>query len=301
MRKIRAGFMLALPVVASLMAACGSTSSGVATGCKPADNINTSQLNLVVPGKLTIASDATYPPQESKDPTTGKYVGSDIDIANEIAKRMCLTPFVQNVQFSTIIAGITSSSAGQQYYDMSLSAFTINPDRQKLVNMIPYFTAGESLLVPKGNPKHITALKDLCGLAVAVESGTVEHDEIAGTGDPKNPGLNETGGACASNKVKLLTYDTQDKAIQELLSGSADAGYQDSPVTGFYAKQNSDKLDLGPTTVTPSPEGIVVRNDNKPFQDAITQVLNDMRADGTYKSILSKWGVLEDAYPPLNS
>lgn len=299
MRRLRSA-LLFIPLAVGMLVGCGSTTSSGTAGCTPQSGIDTSKLNLVLSGKLVIATDATYPPQEYTDPTTGKYTGMEVDLANEFAKRLCLTPVVQNVQFSTIIGGITASSPGQQYYDMSISAFTINDDRKKQVDMIPYFTAGESLIVPKGKGSAYTKLADLCGKTVSVEAGTVEHDEIAGTGDPTNPGLNEPGGACVTNKIKLLTFDTQDKAIQPVLNGTADAGYQDSPVTDHYAKQYPDKLEKGPITVQPSPEGIVVRKDNPAFESAITTVLNAMRSDGAYLKILNTWGLSNGAYPPLS-
>ncbi len=297
MIKLRAFIILAVIVGASTLAACGSSSSGVAKGCTT--KYDTSKLNLVQNGELTVATDATYPPQESIDSTTHKFTGMEIDLIDAFASRLCLAPNINNVQFNTIITGITSSTPGNQYYDMSISAFTINDARQMQVDMIPYFQAGESLLVPAANPKHIAKLSDLCGLAVAVEAGTVEESDIKGSGDPTNPGLNESGGLCASNKVNVTSYDTEDQVIQQLLTGSIDAAYQDSPVSGYYAKQNNGKF-VEVTTVANSPEGIVVRKDNAPFEDAIKGVLSDMRADGTYKSILDKWGLTALAYPPLS-
>ncbi len=290
MRALRPAFVLGTALLASLFTACGSSSNGVAAGCKPADGINVSSLNLVQDGKLTDATDATYPPQEFVDPKTHQYTGMEVDLANEFAKRLCLTPSVQNVQFNTILTGITFSSPGNQYYDMSISAWTINTDRLKQVDMIPYFTAGESLLLPPGNPKNLKSKNDLCGLAVAVESGTVEEAEIKGAPGESSPALNEKGGACHSNPVKLQSFNTEDQVIQALLSNSVDATYQDSPVSGYYNKLNGGKF-VEITTVSPSPEGIVVRKDNKPFEDAIKQILQDMENDGTYDKILSNWGL----------
>lgn len=299
MRGIRSLLMLGTTLAVTVLAACGSTSPTGSGGTTCTPVTSTSGLNLVLPGKLTVATDASYPPQEYVNPQTHDYAGMEVDLAKAFAKELCLTPVIQNVQFSTIISGITSGTPGNQYYDMSISAFTINSDRLKLVDMIPYFQAGESILVPQGNPKNITSKTSLCGLSVAVEAGTVEHDEIAGTGDPTNPGLNEKGGACATNNVKLATFDTQDKVITALLNGTADATYQDSPVSSYYAKQDAGKIQLGPVTVAPAPEGIVVRNDNAAFESAIKATLAAMRTDGTYKTILNNWGLVDGAYPPL--
>ncbi len=295
MRHFRPALVLGAALAASLFTACGSTNTNtVAANCTPADGISTSSLNLVLPGKLTDATDATYPPQEFVDPTNHSYTGMEVDLANEFAKRLCLVPNVQNVQFSTIISGLTSSAKpGSQYYDMSLSAFTITKARKAQVDMIPYFTAGESLLVAQGNPKNIKSKNDLCGLPVAVETGTVEEAEIKNVpGTTSGVALND--GVCKSNPVKLQSFGTQDQVIQALNNGSVDATYQDSPVSGYYNNLNGNKF-TEITTISPNPEGIVVRNDNSAFESAIKQVLTDMENDGTYDKILSKWGLTNGA------
>ena len=56
--------------------------------------------------------------------------------------------------------------------------------------MIPYFHAGQSFVVAKGNPTGIATAMDLCGKSVGVENGTTEADHLNGTGDYKPaPGL----------------------------------------------------------------------------------------------------------------
>jgi polar amino acid transport system substrate-binding protein len=297
MRKIRPAFLLTAALLGTLfVSACGSTSSStVAAGCVPADGIKTANLNLVQGATLTDATDATYPPQEYVDASTHKYTGMEVDLANEIAKRLCLASSVQNVQFNTILAGVTAGSPGNQYYDMSISAWTISSARKQQVDMIPYFTAGESLLLPQGNPKNIKSKSDLCGLAVAVESGTTEEAEIKLVpGLTTEPALNEAGGACASKPVKLQSFATEDQVIQALQSDSVDATYQDSPVSGYYNKKAGGNF-VEVATLSPSPEGIVVRKDNAPFESAIKQILGDMQTDGTYTAILTKWGLQNGA------
>ena len=113
-----------------------------------------------------------------------------------------------------------------------------------------------------------------------------------GTGDPP---------VCKSNPIKILHFADQSVVVQQLTSGAADASYQDSPVSGYYVAQNSGKVEQGPVTVALAPEGIVVRKDNAPFENAVKAALATIRADGTYKSILTHWGQLSSAYPPLAS
>src|SRR3954468_8572361 len=109
---------------------------------------------LVAGGTLTVGSDAGYPPQEYIG-ADGKAVGLDIDIADEIASRMGLKLNVINFKFDDIIPAL---KAGQ--FDTVVSAMTITDERKKVVDFIPYFDAGQAVLVKKGNPKGIKALED---------------------------------------------------------------------------------------------------------------------------------------------
>jgi polar amino acid transport system substrate-binding protein len=283
-------FTLAL-ILSSLLAACGSTNSGGTSCTVGGTSFDTSKFNLAINNVLTVASDTTYPPQEYQDPNNpSNYVGSDLDLIREIGKRICLgTVTIVPTGFDSIITGLTTPSLGHQRYDLSISAFTITDQRKQQVDMVPYFQAGESVLVANGNPANIQSLNDLCGKTVAVEKGTVELDELTK--------LNDTGGACASNKVNILSFTSQDDVVTQLLNGRAVATYQDSPVTGYYVSKNPGKVQEGPTTVALSPEGIVLRKDNPNLELAVKKALCSMQQDGKYTSILNQWGQQSGALP----
>ena len=285
-----------------LLSACGTTTTVGGNGTPSANCPSASTVtswHLVNPGKLTIASDTTYAPAEFADPNNpSSYIGYDMDLARAFAKSLCLTPNIIKADFSAIIPDISGPTLGQQRYDMSISSFTINSDRQQKVDMIPYFTAGESILVPTGNPSNVTSIDSMCGKIVAVQDGTVEKDEIDDA-NGNGPGTSGQAPVCKDNKVKdciRLTERCRAAGCQR----QRRASYQDQPVTDYYAKQNSGKLESGGITVTPSPQGIVVRKDNMPFETAITGALTSMRSDGTYLKILTDWGVQKLAYPPLS-
>jgi len=278
-------------VVLMTLAGCGG-GGGTSSGAN---------LNLVTNGTLTIASDTTYAPAEYADPNNPtQYIGYDMDIAREIAKRLGLKAVIVKATFSAIIGDIAGPPLGQQRYDMSISSFTINSDRQKQVDMIPYFTAGESLLLKTGSNTGITTdFTTLCGKTIAVQNGTVEKQEI----DDAN-GVADSSpirqAVCKNKPIKELHFDDQTVVVQQVINGNADASYQDSPVTGYYANLNKGQVVVGPVQVAPAPEGIVVRKDNAPLETAIKNALAAMRSDGTYKQILQKWGQLDGAYPPLS-
>jgi polar amino acid transport system substrate-binding protein len=296
---------LASTVALLTLAGCGTPSGTTSTGNGCPSASTQASWNLVAPGKLTIITNAPYAPAEYPDPNNPtQIIGYDMDIANAIAKQMCLTLVINNTEnFDSIIPDISQPALGQQRYDMSISSFTINSDRQKVVDMLPYFQAGQSLLLPPNSSSGITAdLSTWCGKSIAVQDGTVELSQIQDI----NGGNNKTGEnpVCKSDPIKILHFADQSVVVLQVVNGSADASFQDSPVSGYYAEQNSGKVVLGPIPNDPnaavSPEGIVVRKDNAPFEDAVKAALAAIRANGDYATILAKWGETAGAYPPLS-
>jgi polar amino acid transport system substrate-binding protein len=156
--------------------------------------------------------------------------------------------------------------------------------------MIPYFQAGESILVAKGNPKGIKTIADMCGKIIAVQTDTTEESELK---DANGEGDGSSGQepVCKSNKIRIQSNSDQNIVVQTVVNGQADASYQDEPVTGYYVSQNSSKAEIGGVTVAPAPQGMVVRKDNPDFEAAVRTALKAMVADGTYLNILKKWGV----------
>jgi polar amino acid transport system substrate-binding protein len=231
---------------------------------------------LVAPGTLTVGSDASYPPQEYIDPS-GKAVGMDIDIAEEIASRLGLNLKVVNFKFDDIIPAL---NAGQ--FDMVISAMTVTDDRKKVVDFVPYFDAGQAVLVAKGNPKGIKTLDDLSGKTAAAEQGTTEEATLKD--------LNDKLTKANKPKVNILTYPTDTDAVDQLRVGRADATLHDSPVAAYYAKLNPS-FEVAIPDYDSAPEGIATAKNNKSMFDAVNAAIMIMKSDGSLDAIKGKWGV----------
>jgi polar amino acid transport system substrate-binding protein len=297
-RKAMIGLVAALLLLAACQnAASPSPSSGgaVSSGPSPSQAAVASPVatvpddQLVTAGLLTICSDIPYPPQEFFD-EAGNPTGSDIDIANEIAKRLGLEPRVENSVFDTIIAALTGGKC-----DIIASAQNITDERLGQVNMIPFFKAGQSFVVAKGNPAGITTELDLCGKKVAAESGTTESDYVKGTGDYKGAGLNKKCTDGGKTAVDLQEFQKDSDALLALSAGQVDAYFADSPVAGYYTVQQPDQFELSGVTVEIADEGISVAKDHKELGDAVAAALLSMVNDGTYVQILTKYGLQDSA------
>ena len=281
-RKGAIGAIVALLILAACSANTG-TSPSTSVAASPVATIPTDQLKFA--GKLVACIDIPYPPQESFD-DQGNPQGSDVDIAREIATRLGLTLDVQNSVFSTIIPALTGGKC-----DMVISAQNINPDRTKVVDMIPYFKAGQSFVAAKGNPKGIKAKDDLCGKVVAVQEATTELDYLQGTGDYTGAGLSDGCTKAGKPAISIKTFTKDNDALLALQSGTADVYFADSPVAGFYVKEHPDQFELTGLTLDVAIEGISVDKGHTGIRDAVKTALLSMISDGKYTEILKKWGV----------
>ena len=257
-----------------LLAACGSTSSTTGT--------SSSGLDLKVPGVLTVGSDTTYPPQEYIDTATNKAAGFDVDLITAVAKNMGLQVNVVTTKFDTIIDDLSNKR-----FDVVISAVSITPERQKKAAFVPYFNAGESLLVQAGNPKNIKSLTDLCGQNVGVQTGTIEQTD-----------LQTASSACkkaGKPEIKMVVLQDQTAVIQLLANQRVVATYQDSPVTDYYNKQNPGKFAVGGSVVNAGLEGIVVRKSDTAMFNAVKNAFTKAKSDGTYSQLIQKWGLTNEA------
>lgn len=264
-------------------AAAGSPTTGAsnveptpASSWKPGAHPNTvpAPSKLVSAGTLTIGSDVSYPPQEYMDASSNP-VGFDIDVATEIASRLGLQPKVINFNFNDIIPAL---NAGQ--FDIIISAMNITPVRSEAVDFVQYYAAGQSVLVPKGNPKNIKTLDDLSGLTVAVQQGTTEQDSLTAE--------NATLSAAGKPAINVLVYGTDTDAVDQLRVGRADAAMDDDPVAAYYVALNPN-FEVALAAYNPQDEGIAVSKTNADMKTSITQVIAAMKSDGTLDAIKAKW------------
>jgi polar amino acid transport system substrate-binding protein len=162
-----------------------------------------------------------------------------------------------------------------------ISAVTVDSDRQKKFDFVHYFNAGESLLVPNGNPKNLKSVSDLCGLNVGVQDGTVEQTDLQA----------QSAKCKASGKqaINMTVLQSQTDVIQLLANQRVDATYQDSPVTDYYNKIHAGRFEVGGSVVNAAPYGIVVRKGDTAMLDAMQKAFKAVKDDGTYDNLFKNW------------
>ncbi|MCW2495584.1 ABC transporter substrate-binding protein [Jatrophihabitans sp.] len=226
-------------------------------------------------GSLTIAMDATYAPDESIDTDGKTIIGFDADLAKAVSADLGLKADLVNATFDTIIPGLQSGK-----FDVGFSSFTDTKDREKTVDFVTYFQAGEGFYVKAGSSKKFDGLASLCNASVAVEKGTTEESDAQAQGKK-----------C---KVTVLSFPDQNAANLAVSSGRAEVGFVDSQIAGYIVKQSNGQFALTGTAFEVAPYGIALPKGNG-MTAAVLQAVKDLIANGTYKTILTKWGVADGA------
>jgi polar amino acid transport system substrate-binding protein len=239
-------------------------------------NRSSNPLHLLNSQYLTVGTDATYPPMESRNTSTGQIVGADVDLANALAKAMGLkgAKMVDNT-FSTIIPALTD----RHRFDVIMSSMNDTPLRAKVISFVDYMKASEAIVVNKSSNIHANGYAGVCGKTVAVENGTTELD-----------GLNAANKACQS-KINIKSFAADTDAFNAFASGHADAYTGDLPVALLYVKMHSSIRLAGKPFGAGEDYGIGLQKSNHALKSALQKALTRIRKSGKYFHILLKWGV----------
>jgi polar amino acid transport system substrate-binding protein len=283
----RRGALLGLVMAVAMVAAgCGddSDTGGGTTETTAAAPTVDEALAAKVPdtiksdGKVLIGTDASYAPNEFLDADGKTVVGWDVDLFNAVAAKLGLQTEWQSATFDAIIPGVQSGK-----YEMGISSFTINDERKQQVNMVSYFSAGTQWGTKKGNPTGIQP-DNACGKKVAVQTNTVQDTEDL-------PKRDEACTGAGNPAISVDRYQRQDQATAAVVSGKDDAMLADSPVLAYAVKQTNGQLELLGDIYDAAPYGYVIEKDQTEYAQAVADAVAALISDGTYKTILEKWGV----------
>lgn len=286
----RALVVAAVATTALALTACGSdslsqssSSSASSTSSASAPSVDPALVaklpaKIKDAGTISIGTDATYQPNEYLDADGKTVIGMDVDLFDAVmAKFGIKTQWVPSA-FDAIILGVQSGK-----YDIGVSSFTINPEREAQATMVSYFKAGTQWVTQKGNPKGINP-DDACGKSVSVQKGTVQADVDI-------PKRQEACKAAGKPAINVLTDADQAKVTASVQSGKADAMLVDLPPAIAAVDSTGGTLELLGEQYDSAPYGYVLTKDaaGVAFGEAIVEALKQLKADGTYDQILTKW------------
>jgi polar amino acid transport system substrate-binding protein len=292
---------LAAIALTSSLAACGggggaasasgtSSTSGASIATGPADPAVAKLVPAALrqKGVLVAASDPTYAPDEFVGPDGHTIVGFDADLAAALGKAMGVRIQMVNATFDSIIPGLASGK-----YDLAISSHNDTREREKVVDFVDYFQAGESFFTKASGGVSIGSIADICGKAVAVEKGTTEVTDAQ-----------TQSTACAKAgkpTVNVLQFNDQNGANLALSSGRAQLGFADTPVAAYQVKQSAGQFKLVGQPYANAVHGIAIPKGSG-LAPAVLAAVKAIIANGQYAAILAKWGVsgLAISHPQIN-
>ena len=265
---LKSGKMFVASIVAGLalvLAACQSTS--------PAANIPTapqSTLDKVkAAGVVRVGIRFDNPPLSYID-SNGNWVGFDVDLADELAKRLGVKIEKVKVDETTRISFLQEGKI-----DMAVASMNHTRQRDEAVDFsLTYFWDNQTFLVRKGE---VSSLKELFGKKVALNAGSSAIDAwkkyVADHGGPA---------------PQIVEFTDKVAAVQALRDGAVD-GYAEDGITLLALAAGDTNLVLLLEGINRVQFGIGLPVNDSAWRDAINYALQDIWQDGTYAKIYDKW------------
>jgi polar amino acid transport system substrate-binding protein len=290
---------LTCPIIA--LASCSSSSGGPSAGSTGLPTSTSggvvASLHAMLPeriqksGAIRVASELDYAPVEYLDADGKTPIGAELEVGKAVAGRLGVKLVISNLAFDPTIPALNADR-----YDTSMTYIGDKPEREQQVDFVDVFRSGYSVMVRKGNPKHITSLADLCGVRVSVQIGAANTAVVQ----------DQSKKCTAAGKPAVQTSETKDAAgaLLQLKSDRVDAHLEDAPVAAQTAKVSGggNDFEVVGDQVTIRNHGWIFRKSDTQLRDAMQAGLKAIIADGTYDSILTKWGLTDIALKtaPIN-
>ena len=279
MKKItRRSFMAAagLTVAALALTACGGSSSTAssaaassvassAAASSEAASAAATELTTVEAGKLTMATNAAFPPYEMTT-DAGEFEGIDIDTAQAIADKLGLELQIDDMDFDAALLSVQQGKA-----DIAMAGVTVTDERKNVMDFSDSYATGiQSIIVPEGSD--IASPDDLAGKMIGTQRGTTGYIYCSDDfGDDA-----------------VVAYDDGLTAVQALNNGQVDAVVIDNAPAKEFVAANPG-LVLLDTSYAEEDYAIGMAKGNTALEDAVNAALEELKADGTLQSIVDKY------------
>ena len=278
MKKItRRSFMAAagLTVAALALTACGGSSSTAssaaassvassAAASSEAASAAATELTTVEAGKLTMATNAAFPPYEMTT-DAGEFEGIDIETAQAIADKLGLELQIDDMDFDAALLSVQQGKA-----DIVMAGVTVTDERKAVMDFTDSYATGiQSIIVPEGSD--IASPDDLAGKKIGTQRGTTGYIYCSDDFGDEN----------------VVAYDDGLTAVQALNNGQVDAVVIDNAPAKEFVAANPGLVILD-TSYAEEDYAIGMAKGSS-LEDAVNAVLEELKADGTLQSIVDKY------------
>jgi len=236
----------------------------VLAGCAPANKSMT-----LTEGKLIMSTNAAFPPYEmEKD--GGGYEGIDVEIAQEIAKKLNLTLEIKDMDFDSALLAVQEGKS-----DIVMAGVSVTEDRKLVMKFSDSYATGvQVVIVKEGSDVNMDNLGEKM---IGTQRGTTGYLYASDT--PENGGYGE-------DHVKA--YDNGATAVQALVEGKVDCVIIDEAPAKEFVAANTGLTILEGKWVEED-YAIGMNKENAALQEAVNNALKELKADGTVDGIIAKY------------
>ena len=275
MKKIsRRSFLAAagLSVAALALTACGGSASSVASSvassassAAASTSAAAGELTTVEAGKLTMATNAAFPPYEMTT-DSGEFEGIDVETAQAIADKLGLELQIDDMDFDAALLAVQQGKS-----DMVMAGVTVTDERQNVMDFTDSYATGIQSIIVKED-SDIASVDDLAGKKIGTQRGTTGYLYCSDDFGDEN----------------VVAYDDGLTAVQMLNNGQVDCVVIDNaPAKEFIAANPG--LKLLDTAYVEESYAIGIGKGNTELKDAINTALEELKADGTLQAIVDKY------------
>ena len=227
-----------------------------------------------IPKKIIVGLDDSFVPMGFKN-EKGEIVGFDIDLARAVAQKLGSEVEFKPINWDSKILDLNGGNI-----DLIWNGLTITDERKKETEMTkPYLTSHQLIITKTGSS--IKAKADLKGKIVGSQSESSGEEAVKKTGEDKT-------------FKEFKTYAQYDQAFMDLDAGRIDAIIADEVLAKYTkkTKETQAKKELYNILSDNYGEeeyGIAAKKGNTKLIEAINKAIEELKTDGTYQKIYSKW------------
>ena len=219
-------------------------------------------------GKLILGLDATFKPMgytNDKD----EIVGFDIDVAEEVCKRMGVKLVKESINWETKEQDL---NAGR--IDCIWNGMSVSPSRAEEMNLSdPYMKNSMVFVVPVDSDAK--TMDDLSKKVIGVQNGSTAQD-ILNASD-------------IADTITEQAMPTNIEALQQMELGLVDAVFLDSVVANYEITSSGKNYIVLPDGLEEEEYAIGFRKNDQKLRDEVQKILGEMKADGTLGEISTEW------------
>ncbi|WP_312810663.1 amino acid ABC transporter substrate-binding protein [Sedimentibacter sp.] len=250
----------------TLIALITALASGCANNEPAAGNGNQPEKS-----KLIMGLDDTFAPMGFRN-EKGELVGFDIDLANEVAKRMDVT-----IEFQPIDWMMKETELNSGNIDLIWNGYTITDLRKEKVNFSKAYLENSQIIVTLSSSE-VNTKADLAGKNIAVQAESSALDAI------------NTDPDFVSSVNEIVEFSTNNEAFMDVEAGRSDAVVMDEVLARYYMKQNGqEKYKVLEEDFGDEEYAVGIRKSDTDLLNNLNKIFEDMINDGTYESIYAKW------------